>query len=300
MKYYHKLMRVVGKENIKLKHNLKDITYAKLGGKADYLVMPRDEKALIKVIKLAKRFKIPITIIGNGSNLIIRDGGLRGIVLNLKHLNKIYRDKTMLVIQCGLAIKDASIYALEHSLTGLEFACGIPGTIGGAIYMNAGAYGGEVKDILIQCKVIDMNGKVKTKTNAELNFGYRYSSIQDANEIIIEGTFLLNTGKYEDIKAKMEYLTELRNAKQPLEYPSCGSVFKRPNGYYAGKLIADSKLQGFRIGGAEVSKKHAGFIVNIDNATANEYIQIIDTIQEKVKKDFNINLEREVKIIGED
>lgn len=300
MKYYHKLMRIVGKGNIKLKHNLKNITYAKLGGKADYLVMPRDEKELIKVIKFARKNDIPITIIGSGSNLIIRDGGLRGIVLSLKHLNKIRKQKSMLIIQCGLAIKDSSIFALENNLTGLEFACGIPGTIGGAIFMNAGAYGGEIKDILIHCKVIDMEGNINIKSKDELNFGYRYSSVQESNEIIIEGTFLLEEGIYEEIKARMDYLTELRNLKQPLEYPSCGSVFKRPNGYFAGKLIADSNLQGLRIGGAEVSKKHAGFIVNVNNATANEYIQIIDTIQEKVKKDFNIHLEREVKIIGED
>ena len=300
MDIYQDLSMIVWIDNINVNEYLKDMTYTKLGGQADYLLKPITVDQISQIVRYSNDHNIPITIIGNGSNLIIRDGGIRGIVITLQKLNNISRIDNELIIQAGVNIKTASKYALENSLTGFEFACGIPGTIGGGIYMNAGAYGGEFKDIIKSVLVIDKFGNLINKTNVDLNFDYRYSSIQDTNNIIIGGTFTLKSGIYSDIKTKMNELTSLRQNKQPLEYPSCGSVFKRPVGYYAGKLIEDSNLQGYRIGGAEVSKKHAGFIVNIDNATALEYIKLIDVIQETVKAKFNVNLEREVKIIGED
>ena len=299
MDIYQDLSMIVGIDNINVNEYLKDMTYTKLGGQADYLLKPITVDQISQIVRYSNDHNIPITIIGNGSNLIIRDGGIRGIVITLQKLNNISRIDNELIIQSGVNIKTASKYALENSLTGFEFACGIPGTIGGGIYMNAGAYGGEFKDILKTVLVIDKFGNLINKTNVDLNFDYRYSSIQDTKDIILEGVFSLTPGVYEEINNKMEELTFLRENKQPMEYPSCGSVFKRPVGNYAGKLIQESNLQGLRIGGAEVSKKHAGFIVNIDKATATEYENLIKVIQDTVKAKFNVNLEREVKIIGD-
>jgi len=252
------------------------------------------------LIKFAKTNHIPLTLIGNGSNLIVRDGGIRGIVMSLTKFNKITVDGNYLIAQSGAGIIEASQEALKAGLTGLEFACGIPGTVGGALYMNAGAYGGEIKDVLDHALVIDKDGNFVKRKAEDFGFSYRYSNISKNGDIVLEAVFRLKPGKYEEIKALMDDLTERRRAKQPLEYPSCGSVFKRPKGYYAGKLIQDSGLQGFRIGGAEVSKKHAGFIVNVDNATASDYIRVIEHVQKTVKEKFNVTLETEVKIIGED
>ena len=299
MDIYQDLSMIVWIDNINVNEYLKDMTYTKLGGQADYLLKPITVDQISQIVRYSNDHNIPITIIGNGSNLIIRDGGIRGIVITLQKLNNISRIDNELIIQAGVNIKTASKYALENSLTGFEFACGIPGTIGGGIYMNAGAYGGEFKDIIKSVLVIDKFGNLINKTNVDLNFDYRYSSIQDTKDIILEGVFSLTPGVYEEINNKMEELTFLRENKQPMEYPSCGSVFKRPVGNYAGKLIQESNLQGLRIGGAEVSKKHAGFIVNIDKATATEYENLIKVIQDTVKAKFNVNLEREVKIIGD-
>ena len=299
MDIYQDLSMIVGIDNINVNEYLKDMTYTKLGGQADYLLKPITVDQISQIVRYSNDHNIPITIIGNGSNLIIRDGGIRGIVITLQKLNNISRIDNELIIQSGVNIKTASKYALENSLTGFEFACGIPGTIGGGIYMNAGAYGGEFKDILKTVLVIDKFGNLINKTNVDLNFDYRYSSIQDTKDIILEGVFSLTPGVYEEINNKMEELTFLRENKQPMEYPSCGSVFKRPVGNYAGKLIQESNLQGLRIGGAEVSKKHTKFIVNIDKATATEYENLIKVIQDTVKAKFNVNLEREVKIIGD-
>ncbi len=202
--------------------------------------------------------------------------------------------------ESGARIIDASRFALSERLTGLEFACGIPGTVGGALYMNAGAYGGEVKDCLESALVVDATGEVHRIAAEGFDLDYRTSNIAGKGYIVLEATFALNNGEYEEIKAVMDDLTYKRESKQPLEYPSCGSVFKRPPGYFAGKLIQDSDLQGKRIGGAEVSKKHAGFIVNKNQATATDYISVIEMVQRTVKAKFNVELEREVRILGED
>lgn len=297
---YEKLTQITAKENIFIDEYLKNHTYTRLGGKADFYVTPESYEEVQGIVRLANEERVPFTLLGNGSNLIVKDGGIRGIVMNLNKLNKITTEDHIIVAQSGARIIDVSREALKERLSGLEFACGIPGTVGGALYMNAGAYGGEIKDVLTSAVVMDKQGEIITLPAEDLDLSYRKSNIPDKGYIVLEAEFSLKSGKYEEIKAIMDDLTERRESKQPLEYPSCGSVFKRPPGYFAGKLIQDSNLQGTRIGGAEVSKKHAGFIVNIDHATAKEYIELIRHVQKTVKEKFGVTLEREVRIIGED
>ncbi|REJ10099.1 UDP-N-acetylmuramate dehydrogenase [Halobacillus trueperi] len=299
-KIYNKLLELVKEENVKVDEMLRDHLYTKLGGKADFFITPTSYEEIQNVVKLSNEDNIPFTLLGNGSNLIIKDGGIRGIVINLKHLDAIYSEGNTVVAQSGARIIDASRYALDKKLSGLEFACGIPGTVGGALYMNAGAYGGEIKDVLDYAYVVDKHGNLVKRLAAELDLDYRTSNISDNGDIVVEATFQLKPAKYEDIKEVMDDLTFKRESKQPLEYPSCGSVFKRPPGYFAGKLIQDSNLQGTNIGGAEVSKKHAGFIINKDNATTSDYISLIEHVQKTVKDKFGVDLEREVRIIGDD
>ncbi|SIS43570.1 UDP-N-acetylmuramate dehydrogenase [Salimicrobium flavidum] len=297
---YSALKDIVKPEYVKMDEPLKDHLYTKLGGNADFFVMPTTFKEVQEVVKFTNSIGIRHTLLGNGSNLIIKDGGIRGVIMNLKYLNDISSEGETLVAQSGARIIDASRYSLEQNLSGLEFACGIPGTVGGALYMNAGAYGGEIKDVLDYAYVVDKHGNLVKRNARELDLDYRSSNIPDNGDIVVEATFHLKPGKYEDIKAVVDDLTWRRESKQPLEYPSCGSVFKRPPGHFAGKLIQDSKLQGTNIGGAEVSTKHAGFIVNKDNATTTDYIAVIEHVQKTVKENSGVDLEREVRIIGED
>jgi len=297
---YDQLKVIVSKNNVVKNKPLKEYTYTRLGGEADYFVTPETYEQVQRIVKFARENQVPFTLLGNGSNLIIRDGGIRGIVMNLGKLTDIQIDEGRVTAQAGARIIDVSRAALECHLTGLEFACGIPGSVGGALFMNAGAYGGEVKDVLAYATVVTRDGELKRLKSSELDLSYRTSNIPDHGYIVLEAVFTLRPGNYEEIKAVMDDLTFKRESKQPLEYPSCGSVFKRPPGYFAGKLIQDSHLQGAQIGGAQVSTKHAGFIVNIDNATADEYIALIHYVQQKVKENFGVTLEREVRIIGED
>lgn len=285
---------------VKSHENLKDHVYTKMGGKADILVAPATYEEIQRIVTYAEQKGINLTVLGNGSNVIIRDGGVRGIVLQTAGLTDMGLRDGYLYAQCGAKIIDVSRYALEKELTGLEFACGIPGTVGGALYMNAGAYGGEIKDVLHSALVINKKGQLVTLQGDELQWGYRKSVFASGDYIILEAIFTLSSGDPLAIKAKMDELTYLRESKQPLEYPSCGSVFKRPPGRFAGQLIQESGLQGTRIGGAEVSKKHAGFIVNADNATASDYIGLIKHVRATVKDKFGVELETEVEIIGEE
>ncbi|HLQ73234.1 MAG TPA: UDP-N-acetylmuramate dehydrogenase [Bacillota bacterium] len=297
---YEKLIEAVTEPNITINKPLKEYTYTRLGGNADYFVTPETYEQVQQVLKVANEHDVKFTLLGNGSNLIIRDGGIRGIVMNLKKLNNITVKHTTLVAQSGARIIDASRKALHETLTGLEFACGIPGSVGGALFMNAGAYGGEIKDCLQSAVIVDRDGKLHTLRAEELDLEYRSSNIPERGYIVLEATFHLSVGIHEHIKEKMDDLTFQRESKQPLEYPSCGSVFKRPPGYFAGKLIQDSDLQGVQIGGAQVSTKHAGFIVNKDGASAEDYIALIEHVQAVVKEKFGVTLEREVRIIGEE
>ncbi|MFN4214789.1 UDP-N-acetylmuramate dehydrogenase [Exiguobacterium sp.] len=300
MSFLDQLVTIIPADRVKQDEPLSAHTYTKLGGNADYFVAPHTYEEVQAVLELAHREQVPFMILGFGSNLIVRDGGLRGIVLNLNELKTIRREGDRVIAQAGAAIIDVSRQALTEELSGLEFACGIPGTVGGAVYMNAGAYGGETKDVILNAVVLTPAGELLTLTKDELELDYRSSRIATEGLIVLEATFELEPLPYEDIKAVMDDLTYKRESKQPLEYPSCGSVFKRPPGYFAGKLIQDCGLQGKRIGGAEVSLKHAGFIVNIADATATEYISLIRHVQATVKEKFHVELEPEVKIIGED
>nr|WP_175476826.1 UDP-N-acetylmuramate dehydrogenase [Virgibacillus subterraneus] len=297
---YEKLTTITSEKNVMVNEHLKNHTYTRLGGMADFFVTPETYEQVKQIVKLSIKDDIPFTLLGNGSNLIVKDGGIRGIVLNLKQLTSIETTGTTIVAQSGARIIDVSREALSKRLTGLEFACGIPGSVGGALFMNAGAYGGEIKDVLESAIVVDRNGDLYTLSAHDLDLEYRSSNIPEKGYIVLEATFSMEAGNYEEIKAVMDDLTFKRESKQPLEYPSCGSVFKRPPGYFAGKLIQDSGLQGKEIGGAQVSLKHAGFIVNKDGASAEEYIGLIHFVQDTVKDKFGVNLEREVKIIGED
>ncbi|MFE7084053.1 UDP-N-acetylmuramate dehydrogenase [Priestia megaterium] len=294
------LKTIVKSENVKIDEPLSKYTFTKTGGNADFLVFPETSKEVQDVYQYATQQQIPVTIMGFGSNLIIRDGGVRGIVMSLTKLNRIQIKDTKIIIQSGAAISDVSKFALSQGQTGLEFACGIPGSVGGAVYMNAGAYGGEIKDVLMECVVMNKNGELMTLNNEQIGLSYRKSRVAEQGHIILEATVELKPGIYEEIGAKMDDFTLQRQTKQPLEFPSCGSVFKRPEGYFAGKLIQDSGLQGKQIGGAQVSTKHAGFIVNVDKATATDYVKLIRHVQDTVKSKFGIKLETEVKVIGED
>ncbi|AIK38770.1 UDP-N-acetylenolpyruvoylglucosamine reductase [Bacillus pseudomycoides] len=297
---YKYLRTVLPEEHVKQDEMLKNHTHIKVGGKADVFVQPTTYTEIQQVVQYANKHNIPITFLGNGSNVIIKDGGIRGITLSLTHITDVTVNEQTIVAQSGAAIIDISRIALEHSLTGLEFACGIPGSVGGALYMNAGAYGGEVAYVLTKAVVMTKEGELITLSKDDFDFGYRKSRFANNHYIILEATFELENGVYEEIKEKMDDLTYKRESKQPLEYPSCGSVFKRPPNNFAGKLIQDSELQGTRIGGVEVSTKHAGFMVNVDNGTAQDYIDLIHFVQKTVKEKFGVTLEREVRIIGED
>lgn len=299
-KVYNDLLNILDDTKVKKDEPLKKYTFTKTGGNADYFVLPTTYQEVQDVIKYANQNKIDFTILGNGSNIIIRDGGIRGIVLNLTKLTDILLKDNKVIVQSGATIIDTSKFALENHLTGLEFACGIPGTVGGAVYMNAGAYSGEVSHVIENVLVLTRDGEILNLNKDDLELEYRNSSISREGYLVLEATFALQEGDYNKIKEQMDELTFLRESKQPLEYPSCGSVFKRPPGMFAGKLIQDSGLQGKQIGGVQVSTKHAGFMVNVSEGTASDYVKLIRYVQKTVKSKFNVELETEVKIIGEE
>lgn len=295
------LKEILTSSIIKINEPLYKYTYTETGGPADVYVTVGSIKDTANVIRFAKMHHIPVTYLGNGSNIIIRDGGIRGIVVNLLKLNNISVTGNTLIAGSGAAIIEASEMALQHELSGLEFACGIPGSVGGAVYMNAGAYGGEVKDCLTHVTAINEDGDIITLSLDELALGYRTSRVQTEHLVVVTAEFKLSDDKNHDaIKMIMDDLTDKRETKQPLEYPSCGSVFQRPPGNFAGKLIQDAGLQGYRIGGVEVSKKHAGFMVNVENGTASDYEALIEHVQQTIQDEFGVVLHREVRIIGED
>ncbi|WP_211258691.1 UDP-N-acetylmuramate dehydrogenase [Viridibacillus arvi] len=295
-----KLSTIVNPANVKIDEPLDQYTMTKLGGSADVFVMPSTEEEAVAIVNYATNNDIPILLLGNGSNMVVRDGGVRGIVLNFSKLDEIRIDGTTVYAQAGALLKDVSIAAAEATLTGLEFSCGIPGSIGGAMAMNAGAYGGEIKDVILQSTVLTPTGEKLVLNKEQLDLSYRKSIISKKGYYVLSSEFELQRGDQQEIDAKIAELTFLRESKQPLEYPSAGSVFKRPPGYFAGKLIQDSELQGKGVGGAEVSTKHAGFIVNKGGATATDYINTIKMVQATVKEKFDVDLELEVKIVGEE
>lgn len=293
------LKKFIQSEHIKINEPLKKYTYTKTGGNADIYIMPTSYTEVQAALNIARQNDIPVTFLGNGSNIIIRDGGIRGIVISLLNLTKIRVYGHSITASSGAAIIDVSRIARDHHLTGLEFACGIPGSVGGAVFMNAGAYGGEIKDVIDHALVINHEGEIISLDNQALELDYRTSIIQKEHFVVLEASFKLAPGDIQSIQSQMDILTERRESKQPLEYPSCGSVFRRPPGHFAGKLIQDAQLQGHTIGGVQVSEKHAGFIVNVNEGTATDYENMIAHIQETVYKNSGIALETEVRIIGE-
>lgn len=280
---------------------MKNHTSFKIGGPADVLIIPEREEEIVNAIRFCRENQIKYFIMGNGSNLLVKDTGIRGAVIKVANgFDRIEVIGERVICQSGALLSKVAKYALKHSLTGFEFASGIPGTIGGAIAMNAGAYGGEMKDVVSKVKAIDRNNNIVEFTNADMNFRYRGSLVSDENLIVLGVELNLQKGDYSSIEAKMKDLTERRVSKQPLEYPSAGSTFKRPEGYFAGKLIEDAGLRGVRYGDAQVSEKHCGFVINVGEATFDHVITLIRMIQKVVYDKFNVKLEPEVKIIGDD
>lgn len=286
--------------DIKIDEKLSEYVNFKVGGPADILLIPNSKEQVIKSIKICKENNIPFYLIGNGSNILVRDGGFRGVVLSLKNVKNIYVDGEKIEAECGVMLKEVSDKAIENSLTGFEFACGIPGTIGGAVFMNAGAYDGEISKVIESAEVIDENCNIIRLSREELDFGYRSSLVMKKGYTVLSAVFKLEKGQVKTIKELIEDLTNKRESKQPLEYPSAGSTFKRPTGYFAGKLIQDAGLKGYSIGGAAVSEKHSGFVINKGNATAKDITDLIKYIQDEVKRQFGVELHPEVRIIGEE
>lgn len=293
------LKNFVPEENICLQEPMAGHTTFRIGGPADCFLQLENEEQLRKVQHYLRLVDIPWFVLGNGSNLLVSDRGFAGVVLQVgKKMENITVEGCRIVAQAGATMAQVARTAWEHGLTGLEFASGIPGTIGGGVVMNAGAYGGEMSQVVTRVAVLDKEGERMELDNATMEFGYRTSTIKNKSFIVTEVEFSLKAGDKEQIRATMDELTARRRAKQPLEYPSAGSTFKRPAGHFAGQLIMEAGLRGFQIGGARVSDKHCGFVINTGNATAQDVRDVICEVQERVKERFHVSLETEVLFLG--
>lgn len=286
------------KLQVKFNEPLSHYSYTKTGGPAEILAFPQTIEEVKKLVQYSKKSNIPLRVLGNASNLIVREGGMAGIVVILTDLNRIEVLGNRVVAQGGASLIETSRLAAAHRLTGLEFACGIPGSMGGAIYMNAGAYGGEMSQIVESVDVITKAGEHKLIKREKLDFAYRHCVIQETGDIVVAVTIALEYGEQVHIDQTIRTLTDLRESRQPLDMPSCGSVFKRPEGIFPAELIEKAGLKGFTIGGAQVSTKHAGFIVNVGGGTASDYLAVINHVKAVVKERFDIELEPEVLVIG--
>lgn len=294
------LQQIIDGKKIFENEPMKKHTTFRVGGPADYFIVPEKVEEIAEVISLCKKCEVPYYIIGNGSNLLVGDKGIRGVVIQIyKSMNQIQVNGNEIIAQAGCGLAQIANAALAESLGGFEFAAGIPGTLGGAVVMNAGAYGGEMKDVLASVKVLTQEGDIVEIPAGELELGYRTSVVPKKNYIVLEAKITLQKGNAEEIKAYMDELRQKRIEKQPLEYPSAGSTFKRPEGYFAGKLIQDAGLKGFTVGGAQVSEKHSGFVINKGGATAADIVSLMEQVAERVKADSGVTLEAEVKRIGE-
>ena len=298
--FLNKLIQIIDKESVCLDEPMKAHTTFRVGGPADYFVTPKTIEEVKAIIALCKEADMPYYILGNGSNLLVGDKGYRGVMIQIyKEMAGIEVEGEVIKVQAGALLSRIGSVALEAELQGFEFAAGIPGTMGGAVVMNAGAYGGEMKDVLVDATVLTPEGEVLVLKNEELELGYRTSVIAKKDYIVLAATVKLNKGNKESIRERMDELKVQRVTKQPLEYPSAGSTFKRPEGYFAGKLIQDAGLRGFQVGGAQVSEKHCGFVINKENATAADVVELMKQVAEKVQEEFSVTLEPEVKRIGE-
>ena len=294
-----KINQILEGIDIRFQEPLKHYTFTKVGGNAEFLAFPRNQYELKRIVQFANQEQIPWMVLGNASNIIVRDGGIPGFVIMFDRLRDISVDGYVIEAEAGANLIDTTHVALHHSLKGFEFASGIPGSVGGAVFMNAGAYGGEIAHILVSAQVLTKDGEIRTIDARDMRFGYQRSVLQETGEVVISAKFNLKPGDYEQIKNEMNRLNHLRELKQPLEYPSCGSVFKRPPGHFAGQLIMEANLKGHRIGGVEVSTKHAGFMVNVNQGTAKDYEDLIADVIAKVKENSGVTLEPEVRIIGD-
>lgn len=290
----------LGSDNVRLHEPMKKHTTFRIGGPADYYLCPHSTEELQKILQICRENKLEFFILGNGSNLLVSDKGYRGVVIQLwKNFSDIETEDNTITVKAGALLSKVAAEALEESLTGMEFASGIPGTMGGAVMMNAGAYGGEMKDIIREVTVLTREGELLTLSKEEMNFGYRTSVVKEKGYVVISAELQLRKGDREEIRKVMDELKERRVTKQPLDMPSAGSTFKRPEGYFAGKLIMDAGLRGFSVGGAQISEKHCGFVVNKGDATATDVLGLIGEVQKRVQEKFGVALEPEVKFLGE-
>lgn len=293
------LKSVIAEDKLFFHEPMKNHTTFRVGGPADVLVVPEDAQDISNVVRFAKENDISYFILGNGSNLLVADDGMDGIVLQIyKNLSGVGVQDHQLTIKAGTLLSQVAKVALDQGLTGFEFAGGIPGTFGGAVVMNAGAYGGEMVQVLKEVTLLTKDGDIKTLPAAELDLGYRTSNVIDNGYIVLEGVIELTPGDKDQIKAQMDEYATARKTKQPLEYPSAGSTFKRPQGHFAGKLVEDAGLRGYQVGGAQVSEKHCGFVVNKGDATAADIMQLMEDVKTMVNEKFGVILEPEVKRVG--
>ena len=298
---YKQLLNILEEDSIKVDEPMKKHISFKVGGPADFLVKPKTEEELSQVIKFAKKENIPFIVIGNGSNLLIKDGGIRGIVIELSdNFNNYEIEGNIIKAQSGALLSILGRNALKSSLTGFEFESGIPGTLGGALAMNAGAYGGEMKQVVKNVRLMDRDGNIFELSNEEMKFEYRRSILTTNDYIVLSAVIELQPGNADEIKATMVDYANRRTTKQPLNFPSAGSTFKRPEGHFAAKLIDDCGLRGLSLRGAQVSEKHCGFVINSGDASAKDILDLIFIVKSTVNAKFGIMLEEEVKILGED
>ncbi len=298
-RFEQELEKLLTQAQIKKEEPLSRHTTFRVGGPAEYLVTPTMEQ-IPDVVALCKQSEVALTVIGNGSNLLVSDNGIRGVVLEVGKAASGIRllDGEDLAVMAGTLLSEAANFAAKNGLSGMEFAAGIPGSLGGAVVMNAGAYGGEMKDILSGVRVLTKGGEIIVRPADELDLSYRHSRMMDEGDIVLEARLNLTQGSEVVIRAQMEELRKRRVEKQPLEYPSAGSTFKRPEGYFAGKLIEDAGLRGFRVGDAQVSEKHCGFVINRGAATAAQILDLMQQVQERVKAHSGVYLEPEVRLLG--
>lgn len=297
---YDYIKTIIPRERILFHEPMSKYTTFRVGGEAECILIVQKEEELAHLISYLNRIGQEYFILGNGSNLLVGDKGYRGMIVKFgDEMEQIQVEGTRMIVKAGALLSKTAVTAKQHSLTGLEFAAGIPGSVGGGIVMNAGAYDGEMKKIVESVRVMDRDGQILTLDNDTMEFGYRTSIIKNRPFIVLEAVLQLAGGDQEKISARMEELSILRKSKQPLEYASAGSTFKRPEGYYAGKLIMDAGMRGYRIGGAQVSDKHCGFIVNTGKATAADIKEVIEEVQERVKERFHVTLEPEIVFLGD-
>ncbi len=294
------LKKIAGEDNLSVSADMSEYTTFKCGGKADCLIEAAGEEIVTGLISYLQKLDIDYVIIGNGSNILVSDQGFEGVVIRIgKLMNNIVVHDNILEAQAGALLSMVAQTACKNSLSGLEFAGGIPGSVGGGVVMNAGAYGGELKQVVSKVRVTDAQGEIMELDNDTMEFGYRTSVIKNRKLTVLKVWFLLNRGDEASIRAGMDDFNNRRREKQPLEYPSAGSTFKRPEGYFAGKLIEDAGLRGYTVGGACISEKHCGFVINKNKATAKDVADVIRHVQNEVKEKFDVNLEREVIYIGD-